>query len=53
MYSLDDKAMAFTVYFNHPKTDVQTIKRAVSKLYDEAFDVKEDPSTHQKIRWLS
>ena len=30
MYELDDKKMTFTVYFNTKKTDLQTIKNAIS-----------------------
>jgi copper chaperone CopZ len=40
MYELDDKAMTFTVYFNPKKTDLQTIKVAISKLGYDADEVK-------------
>lgn len=40
MYELDDKAMTFTVYYNAKKTDIQTIKEAISKLGYDADEVK-------------
>ena len=40
MYELDDKAMTFTIYYNAKKTDLQTIKVAISKLGYDADDVK-------------
>ena len=40
MYELDDKAMTFTVYYNAKKTNLQTIKEAISKLGYDADDVK-------------
>ena len=40
MYELDDKAMTFTVYYNAKKTNLQTIKVAISKLGYDADDVK-------------
>jgi hypothetical protein len=49
MYTLDDKAMAFTVYFNPKKTDLETIKVAISKLGYDADDVKADPSSFAKL----
>ena len=40
MYELDDKKMTFTVYYNPNKTDLQTIKIAISKLGYDADEVK-------------
>lgn len=40
MYELDDKAMTFTVYYNAKKTNIQTIREAISKLGYDADDVK-------------
>jgi copper chaperone CopZ len=40
MYELDDKKMTFTVYYNPKKTDLQTIKIAISKLGYDADEVK-------------
>ncbi len=49
MYTLDDKAMAFTVYFNPKKTDLEAIKVGISKLGYDADDVKADPSSFAKL----
>lgn len=43
MYELDDKAMTFTIYYNAKKTNLQTIKEAISKLGYDADDVKATP----------
>ena len=40
MYELDDKKMTFTIYYNAKKTNLQTIKEAISKLGYDADDVK-------------
>lgn len=40
MYELDDKNMTITVYYNGKKTDLQTIKTAISNLGYDADDVK-------------
>lgn len=49
MYELDDKAMTFTVYYNAKKTDLQTIKIAISKLGYDADDVKADPESYSNL----
>ena len=49
MYELDDKAMTFTVYYNPKKTDLQTIKVAISKLGYDADEVKADPAGYEKL----
>jgi mercuric ion binding protein len=49
MYELDDKAMTFTVYFNAKKTNLQTIKVAISKLGYDADEVKADPAAYEKL----
>ncbi|WP_189337136.1 heavy-metal-associated domain-containing protein [Flavobacterium laiguense] len=49
MYELDDKAMTFTVYYNPKKTDLQTIKEAISKLGYDADEVKADPTGYEKL----
>lgn len=49
MYELDDKKMIFTVYYNPTKTDLQTIKNAISKLGYDADEVKADPSGYEKL----
>lgn len=49
MYELDDKAMTFTVYYNAKKTDLQTIKVAISKLGYDADEVKADPKAYENL----
>ena len=49
MYELDDQAMTFTVYYNGKKTDLQTIKIAISKLGYDADDVKADPEAYENL----
>jgi hypothetical protein len=49
MYTLDEKAMTFTVYFNPVKTDLQTIKVAISKLGYDADEVKADQISFEKL----
>ena len=49
MYELDEKTMTFTVYYNAKKTDLQTIKIAISKLGYDADEVKADPTAVEKL----
>jgi cation transport ATPase len=49
MYSLDDKTMEFTVYYNVKKTDLEKIKVAISKLGYDADDVKAELSSFEKL----
>ena len=49
MYELDDQAMTFTVYYNAKKTDLQTIKTAISKLGYDADEVKADPKAYENL----
>jgi mercuric ion binding protein len=49
MYTLNEKEMTFTVYFNPIKTDLQTIKIAISKLGYDADEVKADPTGYEKL----
>jgi len=49
MYELDDKAMTFTVYYNTKKTNLQTIKVAISKLGYDADEVKADPKAYESL----
>jgi mercuric ion binding protein len=49
MYELDDKAMIFTVYYNAKKTNVQTIREAISKLGYDADEVKADPKAYESL----
>lgn len=49
MYELDEKKMTITVYYNAQKTNLQTIKTAISKLGYDADDIKADPSAYEKL----
>lgn len=49
MYELDDKAMTFTVYYNARKTDLKTIKVAISKLGYDADEVKADAKGYESL----
>lgn len=49
MYELDEKEMTITVYYNATKTDLQTIKSAISKLGYDADDVKADVAAYDKL----
>ena len=49
MYELDDKAMTFTIYYNAKKTNLQTIKEAISKLGYDADEVKADPKAYERL----
>lgn len=49
MYELDDKAMTFTVYYNAKKTNLQNIKKGISKLGYDADDVKADPQAYDGL----
>ncbi len=49
MYELDDKKMTFTVYYNAKKTDLQTIKIAISKMGYDADEIKADPIAYENL----
>ncbi len=49
MYELDNKKMTFTVYFNPKKTDLQTIKIAISKMGYDADEIKADVAGYEKL----
>lgn len=49
MYHLDEKAMTFTVYYNSKKTDLQTIKVAISKLGYDADEVKAEIKAYESL----
>ncbi|MGG7034946.1 MAG: hypothetical protein ACI7YS_07095 [Flavobacterium sp.] len=49
MYELDEKAMTFTVYYNAKKTDLHTVKVAISKMGYDADEVKADPTAIEKL----
>lgn len=49
MYELDEKKMTITVYYNSQKTNLQTIKTAISKLGYDADDIKADAKAYEKL----
>lgn len=49
MYELDEKEKTITVYYNAAKTDLQTIKTAISKLGYDADDMKADVAAYDKL----
>lgn len=49
MYELNDKEKTITVYYNTTKTDLQTIRTAISKLGYDADDVKADVAAYEKL----
>ncbi|UPQ77744.1 hypothetical protein M0M57_08870 [Flavobacterium azooxidireducens] len=48
-YQLDDENMTFTIFYNEKKTDLQTIKVAISKLGFDADEVKADPKAYESL----
>lgn len=49
MYDLDEKNMTITVYYNGQKTNLNTIKNAISKLGYDADEVKADVAAYDKL----
>lgn len=49
MYELDEKKMTITVYYNTQKTNLLTIKTAISKLGYDADDIKADIKAYEKL----
>lgn len=49
MYELDEKAMTITVFYNSKKTDLVTIKQAISKLGYDADEVKADSQAYENL----
>ena len=49
MYELDEDKKKITVYYNTKKTNLQTIKTAISKMGFDADDVKADPEAYEKL----
>jgi len=48
-YELDDQKMTITVFYNGEKTDLQTIKTAISKLGYDADEVMADQTAYDKL----
>jgi len=49
MYELNEEKKTLTVYYNIKKTDLSTIKTAISKLGFDADEVKADPTAYTKL----
>lgn len=49
MVTLDDEAMAIKVVYNSKKTDLKTIRQAISKQGYDADDVKADPVVYESL----
>lgn len=49
MYELDDKKMIITIYYNSQKTNLQTIKTAISQLGYDAEDIKADVTAYENL----
>lgn len=49
MYVLDEEKMTFTVYYNPKKTNLNTIRTAISKLGYDADQVKAEPTAYNKL----
>jgi mercuric ion binding protein len=49
MYELDAANMTITLYYNEKKTDLNTIKNAISKLGYDADDVKADLEAYNNL----
>ncbi|AXG74079.1 heavy-metal-associated domain-containing protein [Flavobacterium arcticum] len=49
MVELNEEAMTIKVTYNSKKTDLSTIKQAISKLGYDADDIKADPNAYEKL----
>ena len=49
MYELDDKEMVLTIYYNNQKTDVETIKIAISNMGYDANEMKANPIAYERL----
>jgi|SRR5690554_955310 len=49
MYELDEERETITVYFNPKRTDVKTIRTAISKMGFDADDIKADAEAYDKL----
>ena len=49
MYELDEDNMTITVFYNSKKTDLQTIKTAISKMGYDADEVKADIAAYENL----
>lgn len=49
MYELDEEKMTITVYYNGQKTNIKTIRDAISKMGFDADEVKADIAAYEKL----
>jgi periplasmic mercuric ion binding protein len=49
MYELDEEKMTISVYYNGKKTNLQTIKAAISKLGYDADEIKAEPLSYNNL----
>lgn len=49
MYDLDDQNMTITVYYNGKKTNIETIRTAISKLGFDADEIKADALAYENL----
>ncbi|WP_413998357.1 heavy-metal-associated domain-containing protein [Flavobacterium sp. W1B] len=49
MYELDEKAMTITVFYSVKKTNLETIKTAISKMGYDADNVKADVLAYENL----
>lgn len=49
MYELNEEKETITVYFNPKRTDINTIRIAISKMGFDADDVEADPEAYEKL----
>lgn len=49
MYELNEEHKTITVYYNPKKTDLKTIKTAISKLGFDADEIKADSTAYERL----
>jgi copper chaperone CopZ len=49
MYALDEEKMTITVYYDPRKTNLETIKTAITDLGYDADDLKANPLAYEKL----
>lgn len=49
MYELDEEKMTITVYYNGQKTNLETIRNAISKMGYDADEVKAEIAAYEKL----
>ena len=49
MYELNEENMTIKIFYNGQKTDLQTIKTAITKLGYDADEMKADVASYDKL----